>query len=91
VIWVVDHLEDLESDFSVFHRIDDPLSLPGPEFFRKAHRVGAYEGVMTARIAKAHKNSAPSVSKGHSTPEETKHVSNRQFEAMHPDLIERSK
>lgn len=85
---MVDHLEDLESDFSAFHRCDDPFSLPGPEFFRKAQRIGAYSGVMAARIFKASKDKG-TVPTGQSKRDEVKHVSNKQFEAMHPDLIER--
>ena len=50
-MWVVDHLEDLESDFSVFHRVDDLGTLDGPRFFRLALRIFAYDGVMAARLA----------------------------------------
>jgi hypothetical protein len=50
VMWVLDHLDDLESDFSVFHRVDDMYAMPAPRFFRLAERIAAYEGVMTARI-----------------------------------------
>jgi len=50
-MWVVDHLEDLESDLSVFHRIDNLHTLDGPRFFRLALRVFAYDGVMAARLA----------------------------------------
>ena len=47
--WVVDYLADLESDLSVFHRVDDMWSMPGPRFFRLAKRTVAYQGVMQAR------------------------------------------
>jgi hypothetical protein len=47
---VLDYLDDLESDFSVFHRVDDMYSLGAPEFFRKAHRIGAYQGVVRLRV-----------------------------------------
>jgi len=50
-MWVVDHLEDLESDFSVFHRIDNIRTLDGPRFFRLALRIFAYDGVMAVRLA----------------------------------------
>jgi hypothetical protein len=87
-MWVVDHLADLESDFSVFHRVDDPLSLPGPEFFRKAFRLSAYSGVMAARVMAAQERSG-STTAGVSRPaEEEKHVPLSQMMAMHPDLIE---
>jgi hypothetical protein len=39
----------LASDFSRFHRIHDITKLPGPVFFRMAHRIGAYGGVMALR------------------------------------------
>lgn len=48
-MWVLDHLEDLESDFSVFHRVDDIYQMDGPRFFSRAARIFAYDGVMTAR------------------------------------------
>ena len=48
-MWVLDYLDDLESDFSVFHRVEDIHSLPGPRFFKLAFRVSAYSGVMAAR------------------------------------------
>jgi hypothetical protein len=50
-MWVVDHLEDLESDLSVFHRIDNLHTLDGPRFFRLALRIFAYDGVMSSRLA----------------------------------------
>lgn len=49
--WVLDHLEDLESDFSAIHGIRDMYSLPGPQFFSLAMRMSAYRGVMAARVA----------------------------------------
>ena len=49
-MWVLDHLADLESDFSAIHRVDDMYSLPGPLFFQRALRMAAYKGVMRARV-----------------------------------------
>ena len=49
-MWVLDHLDDLESDFSVFHRVEDIYSMDGPRFFSRAIRISAYDGVMTARL-----------------------------------------
>lgn len=46
IVWVLDHLLDLESDFSAIHRIDDMYALPAPRFFALASRVYAYPGVM---------------------------------------------
>lgn len=49
VAWVLDYLDDIASDMSVFHRVDDISDLPGPLFFKRAHRLTAYQGVMQAR------------------------------------------
>ena len=51
VLWVLDYLDDLESDFSVFHRVLDIYSLPSRKFFAFAVRISAYDGVMTSRQA----------------------------------------
>ncbi|MEU8920293.1 hypothetical protein AB0D10_05055 [Kitasatospora sp. NPDC048545] len=48
---MLDHLDDLASDFSVFHRIPDVTVLDGPTFLRLAWRMPAYQGVMQARAA----------------------------------------
>jgi hypothetical protein len=50
VWWVLDSLDDLESDFSVFHRVEDMYALPTPKFFRLASRLFAYEGVLRRRL-----------------------------------------
>lgn len=51
MIWVLDHLPDIESDLSRFHRIDDYERMPSARFFKFAERLAAYGGVMTARVA----------------------------------------
>lgn len=84
-MWTVGHLADIESDFAVFHRVTDPLSLAGPEFFRKAHRLPAYSGVLAARVAATQQRSAPAGRGGG----EVRQVPLNQLTAMHPDLIER--
>jgi len=48
--WVVDRLLDLESDFSVFHRVDDIYAMDGPRFLRLAWRIAAYNGMITRHI-----------------------------------------
>lgn len=50
MIWCLDYMADIESDLSVFHRVEDIESLDGPRFFRLTHRLAAYSGVMAARI-----------------------------------------
>lgn len=43
---MLDHLDDLASDFSAIHGIPDILDLDGPAFMRLAYRIGCYQGVM---------------------------------------------
>lgn len=46
---MVDHLDDLDSDFSAIHHVD-MWTLPAPRFFKLAYRIAAYAGVMQARV-----------------------------------------
>lgn len=63
--WVLDYEEDIESDLSVFHRVDDPMTLSGPSYFARAERLPAYEGVMRRRAqAEADRNGGVSVTPG---------------------------
>jgi hypothetical protein len=43
-------MHDLESDFSVFHRVDNIWDMPAPKFFRMAFRIAAYDGMLARRI-----------------------------------------
>lgn len=67
-MWVLDHLEDIESDMSVFHRVERAReTLPAPLYFARANRLGAYQGVMQARILEQRQrdgSGAPSLSVG---------------------------
>lgn len=45
---MLDLLDDVVDDISVFHRVDDPLSLPSPRFFRHAQRLPVRGGAVTA-------------------------------------------
>jgi hypothetical protein len=56
---VLDHLDDVVSDFSVFHRVDDVTALPGPVFFTMANRLAAYAGVIQARFRADDEGAAP--------------------------------
>jgi hypothetical protein len=47
---VLAHLDDLQSDFSAIHRIDDMYALDGPTFMRLAFRLPVYQGVMRQRL-----------------------------------------
>ena len=48
---MLDHLDDVESDLSVFHRVDDWQRLDSPRFFRLAERLPAYNGAVRAALA----------------------------------------
>lgn len=61
---MIDHLGDLESDFSVFHRVGDIYDLDGPRFFRMAWRLPAYGGVMAARVLAADERTTPTPAQG---------------------------
>lgn len=50
LLWVLPRLDDIASDLSVFHRVDDITALDGPTFLRLAWRLPAYQGVMRARL-----------------------------------------
>lgn len=51
-MWTLDYEADIASDLSVFHRIDDPMSIAGPLYFSFAIRLAAYSGVIAARAEK---------------------------------------
>ncbi|GAB2695870.1 hypothetical protein [Kitasatospora kifunensis] len=51
--WMLDYLDDIASDLSAFHRIDDPELLSGPRYFALAWRLAAYQGVMQSRALAA--------------------------------------
>lgn len=51
---MLDCLDDIASDMSVFHRVDDITALDGPTLFRLAWRLPAYEGAMRLRVMEAH-------------------------------------
>jgi hypothetical protein len=52
ILWVLDHIRDLECDFSAIHRISDMYSLPAPLFFQFAARMSCYQGVMKVLLEK---------------------------------------
>jgi hypothetical protein len=45
-----DHLDDVASDMSVFHRVDDILDLPAVDLWKLAWRLGAYQGRMAVIV-----------------------------------------
>lgn len=48
-MWILDNLEDVKSDMSVFHRVDDIAAMSARSFFPRAVRLGAYDGVVQFR------------------------------------------
>lgn len=46
LVWLVAHWDDVVSDMSVFHRVDDVRTLPLPRLFLLADRLGAYQGAV---------------------------------------------
>lgn len=48
--WIYDHWEDIVSDLSVFHRIDDVAALTITKFLTLAFRLSAYSGALRARF-----------------------------------------
>jgi len=50
ILWVLDFLPDLASDFSAIHRISDMYSLPSSLFFNFATRMSCYKGVIKALL-----------------------------------------
>jgi hypothetical protein len=54
-MWVLDYLEDVESDLSVFHRVDDFTALSSVRFYSLTSRLPHYDGavrhVLTAATA----------------------------------------
>ena len=66
VMWVVDHEDDVASDLSAFHRIDDPMQVDGPRYFMLALRLTAYAGVMQARALEYRERERNGGSEAHS-------------------------
>lgn len=51
LVWILDHLADLDADFLAIYGIDlDEREISAPRYFALAHRLTAYQGVMAARV-----------------------------------------
>lgn len=48
-MWAVQNIEDVKSDMSVFHRVDDILTMAAASFFSRVERLGAYKGIVQMR------------------------------------------
>lgn len=49
-MWTVENLEDVKSDMSAFHRVDDVATMPGSSFFPRVERLAAYKGIVQMRL-----------------------------------------
>jgi len=50
LVWLVAHWDDVVSDMSVFHRVDDVAAIPIARLFLLADRLGAYRGAVHSAI-----------------------------------------
>lgn len=55
------YMGDIESDFSVFHRVEDVREIPASKFFPRVRRLVAYKGAlrMTAEEEAEKKDKSP--------------------------------
>lgn len=88
-MWVLDHLPDIESDMSVFHRVDNIYLLDGPMFFSRVFRLGAYQGVISALAAEEHERKTKKLGSGRTMDRQVeKTVDAAQASRELPDLFE---
>lgn len=97
VLWVLDHVDDLDADFLAIYRIDlERDEVSARRYFALAHRLTAYSGVMAAR-AEAEREDRPHTAVS-STPTRTSNtpapargdeteLSLTQFRATFPGLV----
>jgi hypothetical protein len=58
-LWMVDYRDEIDSDLSVFHRIDDPQGIPSSRYFRLAWHLASYDGAVAAAIRAEHQQDEP--------------------------------
>lgn len=59
-MWVLENLEDIKSDFSAFHRVDEIEEIPASWFFPRARRLVAYKGALRLTAEKESEESKKS-------------------------------
>jgi hypothetical protein len=85
------YLPDIESDMSVFHRIEDVRAMPAQRFIDLVLRLPAYRGVMRAVLEAAQLEeesegrSWPSSSSPAGRSDEVRHVPSDNLEALAND------
>lgn len=52
-MWVLDFRDDVESDLSALHRVDDMDAMPARRFFALVNRLGAYAGAVQVALTPA--------------------------------------
>lgn len=62
-------LDDIRSDFSVFHRIDDLEDMPADRFWAFVDRLAFYGGVVAAKFRYQHRDTPASVSQSQAAPQ----------------------
>lgn len=90
--WIVDELDDVESDLSAFHRIDDYRTMTSARFFALALRLGAYSGVVQAReVARREeeRGERPQSTPGRTAAAKIKHEASAFAELEADGLLER--
>ncbi|MER5715713.1 hypothetical protein [Streptomyces sp. NPDC002132] len=96
VLWVLDHVDDLDADFLAIYGIDlEQQEISARRYFALAHRLTAYSGVLAAR-AEAERDDRPTAvsstpTRTSSTPAPTRgdetELSLTQFRATFPGLV----
>lgn len=82
--WFLVHLDDVLSDMSVLHRVDDLDSVPADVFLPRMVRLALYEGAIRFRLqAESAKSSAASSepAEGEPQPQPTAHTA-EEFKAL---------
>lgn len=98
VMWVLDHLDDIDADFLAIYRIDlERDEVSARRYFALVHRLAAYHGVMAARIEAERAEQSPGTSstptRTSSTPAPARGDSSRteltltQFRAQYPGWV----
>lgn len=81
-------MEDIKSDFSVFHRVDDIEELPANQFFPRARRLMSYKGALRTTAEIEHEKSKKSPAGRERTVEKTYDSPKKNVEANRLGLFE---
>jgi hypothetical protein len=95
VLWVLDHLEDLDADFLAIYGIDlEQADVSARRYFALAHRLTAYQGVMAARVDEERERPTSSTTTRTSSTQpaqqgggENREVSLTAFRVMFPGIV----